>query len=104
MPDIKTARVSPAGVVAFGVGKTKTKRRNAKGIAAADTNAARAQITPNGLPAYALTRPLLNAHPATVIQMRAKRRLTAWPGFFRQTTTPRKTFAPAVSRRTMNLS
>jgi hypothetical protein len=82
-----------------GEGKTLTNRKKHKGIAEADAKAALAAMMPHSVPAYVLTKPLLNVHEASDKERRPKYLLTDWEGFLSHTARPKRTFAAAVRTR-----
>jgi len=91
--------LSALEVAGFDDGKTVTKRNSDRGIRDAEANAVRAQTTPQGLEAWAFTRPLLNAQAARVREKSPKYLFTASDGFFSQTARPRMMLAIAVRTR-----
>jgi hypothetical protein len=63
---------TPFGGGGWGVGNTLAKRRKEMGISAAEANASRPHTSPQVVPGYTETRPLLSVHAATEKEKIAK--------------------------------
>src|SRR5712692_9131175 len=85
-------------------GKALTKRRKDKGIKDAEANAARAQTTPDGVPAYVVTRPLLSVQADKARERPAKDRLSSRLGALEKTNAPRLRLATTVTIRAASCS
>lgn len=89
-------KLSLLAKIGCGEGKTVTNKKKDRGMRDAEANAILAQMIPQEVAEYSLTRPLLSVQTARVVEKMRKYWFIRREGFFSHTADPKRTFATAV--------